>query len=123
MGAGAVDNGQTEAALAMGFSERQTYLRIIFPQSIKHFLPAYRSEVITLVKATAIVGYIAVQDLTKVSDLIRSRTYEAFFPLIATAIIYYLLTFVLTGIVRRINIVTDPRRRSEKKIFRGIKTK
>ena len=122
MGAGAVEKGQTEAAMAMGFSERQTYLHVIFPQSIEHFLPAYKSEVITLVKATAIVGYIAVQDLTKVSDLIRSRTFEAFFPLIATAIIYYALTFVLTGIIRRINIVTDPRRRSVKRIFRGLKT-
>ena len=120
MGAGAVDNGQTEAARAMGYSARQTYLRIIFPQSIEHFLPAYKNEVITLVKATAIVGYIAVQDLTKISDLVRARTYEAFFPLIATAIIYYLLTLALTGLIRRINILTDPRRRSERKILRGV---
>ena len=122
MGAGAVEKGQTEAALAMGFSERQTYLGIIFPQSIEHFLPAYKSEVITLVKATAIVGYIAVQDLTKASDLVRSRTFEAFFPLIATAIIYYALTFALTGLIRRLNVVTDPRHRSVKRIFRGVKT-
>ena len=123
MGAGAVGKGQTEAALAMGYSEHQTYLRIIFPQSIEHFLPAYKSEVISLVKATAIVGYIAVQDLTKVSDLVRSRTYEAFFPLIATAIIYYALTFVLTGLIRHINVTVDPRRRSIKEILRGVDTK
>ncbi len=123
MGAGAVGKGQTEAALAMGYSEHQTYLRIILPQSIEHFLPAYKSEAITLVKATAIVGYIAVQDLTKVSDLVRSRTYEAFFPLIATAIIYYALTFVLTGLIRRINIIADPQRRSTERILRGLKTK
>ena len=120
MGAGAVDNGQREAALAMGYSERQTYFRIIFPQSVEHFLPAYKNEVVTLVKATAIVGYIAVQDLTKVSDLVRARTYEAFFPLIATAIIYYFLTLALTRLIRRVNILTDPRRRDKKKILRGI---
>ena len=123
MGAGAVDRGQTEAALAMGYSERQTYLRIIFPQSIEHFLPAYKSEVITLVKATAIVGYIAVQDLTKVSDLVRSRTFEAFFPLIATAIIYALFTLVLTWLIRRIDLLIDPRRRSMNRILRGVETK
>ena len=122
MGANAVDKGQEEAALAMGYSPRQTYLRIIFPQSIGHFLPAYKNEVISLVKATAIVGYIAVQDLTKVSDLIRARTYEAFFPLIATAIIYSLLTLAITWLIRRINFLTDPRRRDVKKILRGLKT-
>lgn len=122
MGAGAVDKGQTEAALALGYSERQTYFRIIFPQSVEHFLPAYKNEVVTLVKATAVVGYIAVQDLTKISDLIRARTYEAFFPLIATAIIYLLLTLALTWLIRRIHIMTDPRRRDKKKILWGIET-
>lgn len=123
MGAGAVDKGQTEASLAMGYTELQTYLNVIFPQSIGHFLPAYKSEVITLVKATAVVGYIAVQDLTKVSDLVRSRTFEAFFPLIATAIIYYLLTFVLTGLISRIFVLMDSRRRNQKTILHGIQTK
>ncbi len=122
MGAGAVDKGQAEAALALGYSERQTYFRIIFPQSVEHFLPAYKNEVVTLVKATAVVGYIAVQDLTKISDLIRARTYEAFFPLIATAIIYLLLTLALTWLIRRIHIMTDPRRRDKKKILWGIET-
>ncbi len=122
MGAGAVSKGQAEAALAMGYSERQTYYRIIFPQSVEHFLPAYKNEVVSLIKATAVVGYIAVQDLTKISDLVRSRTYEAFFPLIATAIIYLLLTLVLTWLIRRIRIAADPRRRDRKKILRGIST-
>ena len=76
---------------------------------------------ITLVKATAVVGYIAVQDLTKISDLIRARTYEAFFPLIATAIIYLLLTLALTWLIRRIHILTDPRRRDAKKVLWGVK--
>ena len=122
MGAGAVDKGQEEAALAMGYNRRQAYFRIIFPQSIEHFMPAYKNEIVALVKATANVGYIAVQDLTKVSDLIRSRTYEAFFPLIATAIIYSLLTLVFTWLIRRVNIIMDPRCRNKKRILRGIET-
>ena len=121
MGAGAVEKGQTEAALALGYSELQTYFHIIFPQSVSHFLPAYKNEVVALVKATAVVGYIAVQDLTKVSDLVRARTYEAFFPLIATAIIYVLLTLVFTWLIRRLEVLIDPRRRSKEKILRGVK--
>lgn len=121
MGAAAVDYGQEEAALAMGYSEHETYFNIVFPQSIKHFLPAYKTEVINLVKATAIVGYIAVQDLTKVGDLIRSRTYEAFFPLIATAIIYFLFALLLTWIIEKIDIKIEPRNRGAKKILKGIK--
>lgn len=123
MGVGAVDLGQEEAALAMGYSKSEAYLRVIFPQSINHFLPAYKSEVVSLVKATAVVGYIAVQDLTKISDLIRARTYEAFFPLIATAIIYYFLTLLLTWLIGKINIKIEPRNRSAKKILRGINVK
>ena len=76
-GVGAVDTGQTEAAYALGFSDRQTFFRIVLPQALPHIMPTFTGQVTTLIKATAIVGYIAVQDLTKMGDLIRSRTYEA----------------------------------------------
>jgi polar amino acid transport system substrate-binding protein len=70
-------------------------------------VPVYIGEVISLLKGTAVAGYISVQDLTKVSDIIRSRTYEAFFPLIATALIYFLLAWIirqlLTMAMKRIN--------------------
>ena len=104
-----IDKGQTEAALAIGFTKTQTFLRIILPQAAMRFLPVYKGEFISLVKMTSVVGYIAVQDLTKMSDLIRSRTYEAFFPLISTAIIYFILSGLLTALLRGIEIKLDPK--------------
>ena len=84
-------------------------------------LPSYRAEIISLIKATAIVGYIAVQDLTRVSDIIRGRTYDAFFPLIASAAFYIIMAEILILIVRKIEIVSDPKSRDESKILRGAK--
>jgi ABC-type amino acid transport system permease subunit len=69
--------------------------RIIMPQAIKNVLPALGNEFITLLKETSVSGYIAVQDLTKGGDIIRSRTYEAFLPLIAVAIIYLAIVLLL----------------------------
>ncbi|MDT3845135.1 MAG: ABC transporter substrate-binding protein/permease [Bacillota bacterium] len=122
MGVGAVDVGQKEAAYALGFSDMRTFFRIILPQAIPHFLPSYKAEVISLIKATAVVGYIAVQDLTKMGDIVRGRTYEAFFPLIAVAIIYFILGGILTAAVSRIEISTNPKKRSEAEILKGVKT-
>lgn len=123
VGVMAVDKGQTEAALSLGFKDTYGFLSVILPQAAKHFLPNYRGNIVSLLKDTAIVGYIAVQDLTKVGDIIRSRTYEAFFPLIATALIYFLLAWVLTLLVRRIEFRTDPTKRSREKILKGVKTR
>lgn len=114
-----VDIGQTEAAYAIGFTRSQTFFKIILSQAALHFLPVYKGEFISLVKMTSIVGYIAVQDLTKMSDIIRSRTYEAFFPLIATAIIYFILTALLTGLLRVIEIKVEPNRENRK--VKGVK--
>ena len=97
-----IDGGQREAALALGYNENQAFFRFIFPQAAVRFLPVYRGEMVSLLKSTSIVGYIAIQDLTKMSDIIRSRTYEAFFPLIATAIIYFILAWIITLIIRMI---------------------
>ena len=121
-GTKAVDKGQTEAAYALGYSDMHAFFRIILPQAIPHFLPAYKGEVVSLIKATAIVGYIAVQDLTKMGDIVRGRTYEAFFPLIAVAVIYFILGGLLRLIVKRIEIDFNPKRRSKEKILRGVKT-
>ena len=90
-----IDRGQTEAGLALGFSQRQTFLRIVLPQVIKAVLPVYQGEIVSLLKGTSIVGYIAVADMTRASDLIRSRTFDAFFPLIVTAIIYFLIAWLI----------------------------
>ena len=94
-----VGKNQWEAAAILGFSKLQTYRKVIIPQLLPGFIPVYKGQLVSLVKATAIVGYIAVEDLTKVSDIIRSRTYESFFPLITTAIIYLLFAWLLTLII------------------------
>ena len=121
MGVGAVDIGQYEAACALGYSRRRTFFRIILPQALPHVLPAYRGEIVSLIKATAIVGYIAVQDLTKIGDIVRSRTYEAFFPLIAVTIIYFALEELVGLLVRRIAIGYNPKRRRPEEILKRIR--
>ena len=121
-GVGAVDKGQTEGAYALGYDDRTTFFKIILPQAIPHMLPAYKGEIVALIKSTAVVGYIAVQDLTKVGDIVRSRTYEAFFPLIAVAVIYFLLAWVLTMLVGRIQMKADPAGRKREKILKGVQS-
>ncbi len=122
MGVGAVDKGQYEAASALGYSSRKTFFRIILPQALPHVMGAYRGEIVSLIKATAIVGYIAVQDLTKMGDIVRSRTYEAFFPLIAITVIYFALEGLLGFLVGRISINLNPKRRKASDILKGVKT-
>ena len=121
MGVGAVDVGQYEAAYALSFSNRRTFYRIILPQALPHVLPAYRGEIVGLIKATAIVGYIAVQDLTKMGDIVRSRTYEAFFPLIAVTVIYFALEGLIGFLVSRISLSFNLKRRKPADIVKGIK--
>lgn len=117
-GIDAVDKGQNEAALALGYTKRQSFFKVVFPQAARHFLPVIKGEFISLVKMTSIVGYITIQDLTKASDIIRSRTYEAFFPLIVTAIIYFVISWLLTLFLSKIEIRLDPKRR--KKRAKGV---
>ena len=90
-----IDRGQTEAGLALGFTPRQTFFKIVLPQVVNAVMPVYQGEVVSLLKGTSIVGYIAVADMTRASDLIRSRTFDAFFPLIVTAIIYFLMAWLI----------------------------
>ena len=122
MGVGTIDRGQYEAAYALGHSNRHTFYKIILPQAIPHVLPAYQGEIVGLIKATAIVGYIAVQDLTKMGDIVRSRTYEAFFPLIAVTVIYFVLEALLSFAVSRIQFRIDPKKRSRERILKGVNT-
>ena len=120
MGVGAIDPGQYEAAYALGYSNRRTFFRIILPQAIPHILPAYKGEIVGLIKATAIVGYIAVQDLTKMGDIVRSRTYEAFFPLIAITVIYFVLEGLFGLLVSRIQFRMNPKKRRRETILKGV---
>ena len=118
-GVAAIDKGQMEAALALGYKNREAFFKLILPQAAMHFMPSYKAEIVSLIKATAVVGYIAVQDLTKISDFIRSRTFEPFFPLIATAVIYFLLAGALNFIVKQVEIKLDTKRRSKEVILKG----
>lgn len=104
-----VDKGQPEAGVAMGFTKVQAFTFIVLPQTIRRILPVYKGEVISMVKMTSIVGYIAVQDLTKASDIIRSRTFDAFFPLIMVAILYFLISWLLIQSLGYLERKTDPK--------------
>ncbi len=91
-----VDKGQTEAGRSLGLNAKQTMISIIVPQAMKNIFPALGNEFITLVKETAIVGYVGLVDIQKAGDFIKSATYKAFMPLIGTAVIYFILIKLLT---------------------------
>jgi polar amino acid transport system substrate-binding protein len=95
-----IDRGQTEAGLALGYTPRQTFIRIVLPQVIKSVMPVYEGEVVSLLKGTSIVGYIAVADMTRASDLIRSRTFDAFLPIILTAVIYFFMAWLIGQLLK-----------------------
>ena len=102
-----IDKGQMEAGRSLGLNYFQTLKLIILPQAIKNILPAIGNEFITLIKETSVAGYIGVMDLTKASDIIASRTYDYFCPLIIAALIYWCIVIILTKILnlfeRRLN--------------------
>lgn len=109
----AVDVGQTEAGRALGFSSSATFSLVVMPQAGRRFAPLLRNQFVGLVKDTSVVGFIAVQDLTRVADIIRGRTMEAFFPLVAIAVIYFvlcrLLAFVLDRLIKALTSTEGPR--------------
>ena len=90
-----IDKGQTEAGLSLGLSKTQTFFYIVLPQAVRSMIPVYQGEVISLLKSTSIVGYIAVMDMTKASDIIRARTFEAFLPLILVAVVYFIIAWLI----------------------------
>ena len=92
----AVDKGQTEAGRSLGLTKGQTMWEIVLPQAFKNVLPPIGNEFITLIKETAIVGYVSLSDLTRTASQISSRTYEAFMPLIGAAVIYFVIIKILT---------------------------
>ena len=112
--------GQREGALALGFSERQVFLRFLLPQAVRQAFPTYQMEIVGLLKSTAIVGYIAVQDLTKMADIIRAQTFDAFAPLVAITILYLAFVWLLHKITNYILGKLNPKRRSQKEILRGV---
>ena len=97
-----VDAGQFEAGRSLGFNYVQTMVYIIIPQAIKTVLPTLLNEVIALLKETSVAGYVGIMDLTKAGDLIRGRTFEAFMPLIAVAVVYLITVILLTKVFTRL---------------------
>lgn len=116
-----IDNGQIEGALSLGFNDSQTLFFFVLPQAMEQFMPNYLTLIIELIKGTSIVGYIAVQDLTKASDIIRSRTYEAFFPIIATALIYLVIIVVITVLFEKLAAKIEPKNRCSEDVLRRYK--
>ncbi len=98
----AVDRGQMEAGRSLGLSNGMTMQKIILPQAVKNILPAMGNEFITLIKETAVVGYVAVEDLTKMAELIQSRTYQPLVPLLLSALIYLALVMLLSAALKKL---------------------
>ena len=99
-----IDKGQTEAGRSLGLNGRQTMLSIVIPPAVKNIFPALCNEFIVLIKETAIVGYVGLVDIQKAGDFIKSATFEAFMPLIGTAVIYFVIIKLLTlglGVIER----------------------
>ncbi|MBR0454202.1 MAG: transporter substrate-binding domain-containing protein [Clostridia bacterium] len=119
----AVSRGQEEGARALGYSSNQTFFFVILPQALRIAFPQIKNELVSLIKETSIVGYISIADLTRMSDIVRGRTYEAFFPLITTTIIYFLLIGLILFVVKRVEIRMTLRPFRIKKIKRGINIK
>ncbi|MBE6380957.1 MAG: amino acid ABC transporter permease [Lentisphaerae bacterium] len=97
-----VDRGQMEAGQSLGLTYTQTMRFVVLPQAFKNVLPALGNEFIVLLKETSVAGYIALQDLTKAGDIIRSQTYDAFLPLIAVALIYLTVVMCLSWLLGRL---------------------
>ena len=119
-GVSAVDKGQLDAAYSLGYNDWKAFFKVILPQAMPFIIEPFKGEVTALIKATSVVGYIAVQDITKVGDIVRSRTYEPFFPLIAVAVIYFVLAALLKRIVERIEPHFNPKRRRREDILKGV---
>lgn len=100
-GISSIDKGQMDGGRALGLTYKETMRMIILPQAIKNVMPALGNEFITLLKETSVAGYIGIIELTKAGDIISSRTYNYFFPLIITAIIYLIMTLGLSKIISK----------------------
>ena len=104
-----INKTQIDSAYSLGFTKFQTFKYIIVPQVLSYVIPVYKNESVSLIKSTSIAGYISVIELTKASDIIRNRTYEAFFPLIFTALIYFLICYIFCKLLDFMYIKTNPK--------------
>jgi len=101
-GVSAVDSGQMEAALALGYGQWSALFRMVLPQAIQVVMTSYEREIVSLIKTTSVVGYVSVSDLTRMSDIIRGRTYDALLPLVVIAVAYFGVCALLVAIVDKV---------------------
>ena len=99
-GINSIPRGQMEAGRSLGFSYAQTMVNIVMPQAIKNVLPTLGNEFIVLMKETSVAGYIALEDLTKAGEVIRSRTYSAMMPFLAVALLYLIMVMFFTYLLK-----------------------
>lgn len=105
-----LNTAQIQSASSLGFNKFQIFKYIILPQSLSYIIPVFKNECVLLIKSTSIAGYISIMDLTKASDIIRNRTYEPFFPLIFTAIIYFIICFIVSRMLDFVYLRINPRK-------------
>lgn len=98
----AVDEGQNEAGRSLGLNFAQTMLYIIIPQALKNVLPALANEFIVLLKETSVACYVAVNDLTKGGEIIRSQTYIQAMPLLIVAALYLIMVVFFSHLVSKL---------------------
>ena len=113
-----VSDGQREAALAMGAGKAKVFREIVFPQAAVNALPGYFSEIVSMMKGTAVVGYIAVMDLTKAGDIVRGATFDAITPLIIAALVYVLMSFILISVMNALLKKVSPK--LKKRVLKGV---
>ena len=116
-----IPKGQLEAASALGFSERRGFIKFILPQIAQIFFPSYQGAIIAFMRGTAIVGYVAVQDLTRMADLIRARTFDAFIPIIIISVMYFLLSWIIIKVTNVFLKWINPRNRNREDILKDVK--
>lgn len=105
-----INKVQIESAYSLGFTKIQSIKYVILPQMLSYIIPVFKNECVSLIKLTSIAGYISIMDLTKASDIIRNRTYEAFFPLIFTAIVYLIICYFVGKILDMMYKKINPRK-------------
>ncbi|MBQ6924543.1 MAG: amino acid ABC transporter permease [Kiritimatiellae bacterium] len=97
-----IDDGQMEAARALGLSYGQGMRRIVLPQAIRNILPALGNEFIVMLKDTSIASFIGLDDLARGGSIIRSQTYQAYIPFLAVALIYLVLVMIFSKLLGKL---------------------
>ena len=104
-----INKTQVASSYSLGFTKIQTLKYIVIPQILVYIIPVYKNASVQLIKSTSIASYISIMDLTKASDIVRNRTYEAFFPLIFVALIYFVICFLFCKLLDYVNKKVNPR--------------